>query len=130
MLRTAGVIDALNDSESRSTYTIIAMCRRSNQAAFRLDPPRGNKPQHALAILTASKPEVFVAEQVQLVQDSDAQQIKDALQMEMTLARAVGLQMPSALEKWSPTVTPLQSNICRPLGRSPTGEALPKYHCR
>ena len=130
VLRTAGVVDALNESEARPTYTIIAMCRRDNQAAFRLDPPRGNKPQHALAILTATTSEGFVAEQIQLVQDGDAEQIKNALRMEMTLARALGLQMNCALEKWSPTVTPLQSKTCRALGRSPTGEALPKYQAR
>ena len=52
------------------------------------------------------------------------------LLVDNTLARALGLQMNCALEKWSPTVTPLQSKACRALGRSPTGEALPKYQAR
>ena len=62
--------------QKSAACTIIAMCRRNNQAAFRLDPLRGNKPQHALAILTATTADGFVAEQIQLVQENDAQAIK------------------------------------------------------
>ena len=127
LLKTEGITDACDDSATAEKYTIIAMCRRSNQAAFRLDPPRGNKPQYAIAILTAMLPNGYVAEQIQLIAEHDAQHIKNALLMEMTLAEALSLQVPTAVEAWTPTVTPLNAKTCRTLGRSPTGEALAKY---
>ena len=127
LLKTEGVTDACEESPTGDTYTIIAMCRRSNQAAFRLDPPRGNTPQYAIAILTAILNDGYVAEQIQLISEHDAQNVKRALLMEMTLAEALSRQVPSALQSWTPTVTPLNVKTCRRLCRSPTGAALPKY---
>ena len=127
LLKTEGITDACEESATGGKYTIIAMCRRSNQAAFRLDPPRGNKPQYAIAILTAIVETGYVAEQIQLISENDALNVRNALLMEMTLAEALSRQVASAVESWTPTVTPLNAKTCRALGRSPTGAALPKY---
>ena len=120
-IETESITDACEDSATADKYTIIAMCRRSNQAAFRLDPPRGNKPQYAIAILTAILENGYVAEQIQLISEHDAPNVKRALLMEMTLAEALSRQVPSAVQSWTPTVTPLNVKTCRILGRSPTG---------
>ena len=127
LLKTEGITDACEESATGGKYNIIAMCRRSNQAAFRLDPPRGNKPQYAIAILTAIVETGYVAEQIQLISENDALNVRNALLMEMTLAEALSRQVASAVESWTPTVTPLNVKTCRALGRSPTGAALPKY---
>ena len=127
MLKTADVVSALSLSDTPAKYDILSMRRRSNQAAFRLDPPRGNKPQYAIAILTAILENSYVSEQIQLISEHDAPNVKRALLMEMTLAEALSRQVPSVVQSWTPTVTPLNVKTCRQLGRSPTGQALPKY---
>ena len=80
-----------------------------------------------IAILTAILNDGYVAEQIQLISEHDAQHTKRALLMEMALAEALSRQVPSALQSWTPTVTPLNVKSCRQLGRSPTGHTLPKY---
>ena len=127
LLKDECVADACEENPTGETHTIIAMCRRSNQAAFRLDPPRGNKPQYDIAILTAILNDGDVAEQIQLISEHDARDVKIALLMEMALAQALSRQVPSAVQSWTPTVTPLIVKTCRQLGRSTTGAALPNY---
>ena len=86
----AGVSNSLfNDSDTAAKYNILSMCRRSNQAAFRLDPSRSNTQQHAIAILTAKSSEGFVAEHIQLVSEDDAGHIKNALLMDMSFTNSL-----------------------------------------
>ena len=105
-------------------FVLSSTCTLENLPAYRLDPPRGSA-QHALVTITGQVDDVFVADQVQLLNTEEAAQATTSLLKLLQLA--IALNTPSVIKRigtWTENESPSAANKCRTLGRCPTAEPL------
>ena len=86
--------------------------------AYRLDAVRG-KPQHALITITAKDGDVFIVDQVQLLDEEQAGQAKVAMGKLMFAARHFHVSKKTRDIPWN-EFFPCVGKKCRILGRSAT----------
>ena len=113
-----------------------------NLTDFKLDPPKNKTSQAALISITsvletdasgAERPGNFslLVDSVQLLSADEADQMKPVLRKMIYLA-TLAAQMSSRKRPqgpWSAEENPAKAaSMCRVLGRSPTGPALPEYY--
>ena len=105
-------------------FVLSSTCTLENLPAYRLDPPRGSA-QHALVTITGQVDDVFVADQVQLLNTEEAAQATTSLLKLLQLA--IELNTPSVIKRigtWTENESPSAAKKCRTLGRCPTAEPL------
>ena len=111
-------------TEDAPKFVVSSACTLENLPAYRLDPPRGGA-QHALVTITGQVDNVFVVDQVQLLNTEEAAQATTSLLKLLQLA--IELNAPSLLkrtETWTENDSPIAATKCRILGRCPTAEPL------
>jgi hypothetical protein len=129
---TTGITDALHsldgsaasDSTAASDevkYTMTSMCNKENRTSLMLTPSHG-KHVFALAVITACQDGTLFAENVEQLQASEKDRLLSTMRQEMTLVVKLMQSMESnQATPWSDSASPLVSQKCRALGRSPTG---------
>ena len=117
--------DDLNDSPSATTpkFVLSSTCTLENLTSYKLDPPRGGT-QHALVTITGKIDDVFVVDQVQLLDPGEAAEAKRSLSQLLHLAVRIYQKDSKRNCPWDNNMSPVQAKRCRVLGRSPTGPPI------
>ena len=143
-LVTEDVVDLpLRDTPSESSeapqkYTLTSFCNLETVTDFKLDPQGRSRHQAALvnvtAVLDAGTDSVdqpvkeLLVDNVQLLTDEAADELKPILLKFQTLAALAGQISRKRNNPWSPENNPAKAaKTCRALGRSPTGPPLSDY---
>ena len=136
-LVTEDVVDLLASDTDQKKYTLISYCNLDNVTDFKLDPPRGEKFQAALASVTgvseaiadgAEQPtQIFTVDDIQRLSPSEADALKPVLLKKLYFAALIGQVSRKRREPWTTEENPGRAFKCRALGRSPTGGDVPDY---
>ncbi|CAK9022774.1 unnamed protein product [Durusdinium trenchii] len=127
-LVTKNVRDAL--APDAGPVTVVAYCQRHALKDFILDPPRtGTKTQYALALIsdlsTTSSETTYVVEQLQLLQEGDAEAAMICLRRleQLTALIASRQQTSDPLPAWTDTLAESASRIaCPRISAYPAGD--------
>ena len=100
-------------------HTLSSTCSLLDMPAYRLDAVRG-KPQHALITITAKDGDVFIVDQVQLLDEEQAGQAKVAMGKLMFAAMHFHVSKKTRDIPWNEFSSLVLAKKCRILGRSAT----------
>ena len=130
------VLDILGDAVERDTastktknkHSMVTMCNKDNRSSLMLTPSHG-KHVFALVVVTAIKDATVFAENVELLQQKEKDDLAMTMRQEMTLAvRLMEHAASGHNTPWSETTSPLVAQRWRQLCRSPTGPELEALH--
>ena len=133
-LVTDNVVDPMAAKEFKCSTT--AFCNLTNTPSFQLNPPRSQKVQWALLLISdilqqgsAEKPAVFLVDSVQKLTVDEAQKALPYLKQLMYFTAAASQNRGTKRTRtgWTESESPAIASKCKGLGRSPTGGHLPEY---
>jgi hypothetical protein len=124
--------------DAQKHYSLTSFCTLDTVTDFKLDPPGRTKSQAALIGVTGvidtdtdsvEQPvQMLLVDNVHLISFQEAEALKPVFSKMFYFASlAAQLSRKREQEPWSPEESPAKASICRVLGRSPTGPALPDY---
>ena len=126
---TRDVEDMLNiDSPTSATgeankFVLSSTCTLENLTSYKLDPPCGNF-QYALVSITGKAENVFIVDQVQLVDSKDVAAAKVSLTQLLRLAVRINQKDLKRNLPWDDHTSPIQAKRCKKMGRFPTGPPI------
>ena len=112
-----------DDAHLAAKYTLMATCTLDNLAAYRLDPVRGQK-QYAMVTITSKLDDAFVVDQVQLLSQESAMQVKASFNKLIILVHRTNERDRRREITWTEVSSPAAAKKCRTLGRSATDHPL------
>lgn len=117
-------LDIKDDGAPVQKFRLVSMCNKDNRTSLMLTPGHG-KHVFALAVITSMKDNEFFAEIVETIQQVEKDTLAITMRQEMTLAVELMKHAATGLvTTWDDTTSPLVSQRCRVLGKSPTGPPL------
>ena len=129
--------DMLDDSPTAATVTLTSFCSIKNIQDFKLDPPRTEKAQTALVLISAvlqapssDTPAEFLVDSVQLLREHEVATVKSSLkrmQYWTTLGKLASNRKQLAPERCAQDESPAKAARCRALSRHPTADAIPEF---